>query len=173
MHTLRLLGLFLLAFVLYGCPTNMEEDWPANPNTVFFPRLMERSAMEELVKFEAAQPLKTPGKLFHYRGYIFLNERYEGIHIIDNRNRENPTKLGFFRIPGNLDLLVKDNRLYADNTHDLLTIDVQDPANPQLVARTRNVFPELPPPDLENVPAAYRPENRPENTVIVAWTDEP
>ncbi|MEM6298704.1 MAG: hypothetical protein AAF740_08470 [Bacteroidota bacterium] len=165
----RLLLFLTITFMLGGCSGERTFVDFVEPDTDFYPILMDRSEMEAVIGFETARPLETPGKLYTYGAYIFLNERYEGIHFIDNRDRSNPQRIGFFRIPGNLDMAVKQGQLYADNGTDMLVIDLRDPASPEVVRRVPSVFPELPPPDLRNIPTAYLPNERPENTVIVAW----
>lgn len=168
--------LFLsLLLGLSACSVAPEDDplpfWDeaVEPNTSFIPILMDRDEMEKLVGFQTARPIQSPGKLYTYGSFILLNERYQGVHIIDNSDRSNPRQIGFFVIPGNLDMAVKAGKLYADNATDLLVIDLLHPEAPELIHRGRNVFPEPPPPDLRAVPWAFQPGQRPENTVIVGW----
>jgi len=95
------------------------------------------------IQIEAPRALKQPGKMYFYQNYILLNEFREGLHVIDNQDPANPQKLAFIKIPGNMDMAVKDNTLYADNYIDLLSIDISDPANPVLRTRTEDVFPSF------------------------------
>jgi hypothetical protein len=71
---------------------------------------------------------------------LLINEFHEGIHIFDNSDPSNPTALSFLPIPGNVDMAIRNDRLYADNYVDLLTFDIRDPQNPQLVSRMEEVF---------------------------------
>jgi len=87
-----------------------------------------------------ARNLENPGNLYYYNEYILVNEQREGVHIIDNKVPENPVNVAFIQIPGNVDMAVKNNILYADNYIDLLAIDISDPTNPVLQARTEDVF---------------------------------
>lgn len=84
--------------------------------------------------------LKNPGKIYVYGSYLFVNELYEGVHIFDNSDPESPVNLAFLSIPGNVDIAVKSNVLYADNFIDLLSFDISDPANPRFIGRQENVF---------------------------------
>ena len=95
------------------------------------------------IQVEAPRPLKQPGKIYFYQNYILLNDFREGLHVIDNQDPANPQKLAFIKIPGNMDMAVKDNILYADNYIDLLSIDISDPANPVMRTRTEDVFPSF------------------------------
>ena len=87
-----------------------------------------------------AREMKETGKMYFYNNYILINERYEGVHVINNNDPQNPINEAFLHIPGNLDIAIKDNHLYADNYVDLLTIDISDFSNPQIVCRDEEVF---------------------------------
>jgi len=65
----------------------------------------------------------------------------KGIHIIDNTNPESPVNKYFINIPGNLDVAVKGNILYADLFSDLVTIDISNPSHIQVKKVTEKVFP--------------------------------
>jgi hypothetical protein len=67
------------------------------------------------------------GKLYIKDNFIYLNEVNKGIHIIDNSNPSHPTQIAFLAIPGNLDIAIKGNILYADMFTDLLALDITDP----------------------------------------------
>jgi hypothetical protein len=69
-----------------------------------------------------------------------INEFHAGIHIYDNSDPSNPTALSFLPIPGNVDMAIRNDRLYADNYVDLLTFDVSDPSQPKLLNRLEEVF---------------------------------
>ncbi len=92
------------------------------------------------IKAEAPRALKQPGKMYYIGNYLLINELHEGIHVIDNSDPSNPKQVAFWVIPGNVDMAVRDHYLYADQYVDLLSIDISDIQNPQLVCRTENVF---------------------------------
>ncbi len=94
------------------------------------------------IKSNTPVPLQAPGKLYIRGNYIFLNEIDKGIHIIDNGDPAKPVNVAFIDIPGNLDLAVKDNLLYADLYTDLVTIDISNPLSAKVVKVTDNVFPD-------------------------------
>lgn len=58
---------------------------------------------------------------------MYINERFEGIHVIDNRDPSSPQNVAFLDIPGNIDLAVNGDALYADSYVDLVTIDISNP----------------------------------------------
>ena len=94
------------------------------------------------IKSNAPREIYNPGKIYLYGNYIFLNEIDKGIHIIDNSNPAAPVRKAFIDIPGNLDIAVKGNTLYADMYTELVMVDITDPQNARFVKNVPNVFPE-------------------------------
>lgn len=92
------------------------------------------------VKLEGARALEKPGKIYTKDGYLFINELKEGIHIIDNRDANNPKMVAFLRIPGNGDMAVRDNILYADSYMDLVAFNLSNLTNIREINRVQNVF---------------------------------
>lgn len=133
------------------------------------PLLLARATLESSVAAVAPQALHNTGKIYLRGTYVFVNEKYEGIHVIDNRDPANPRPVSFLRIPGNVDLAVRGNLLYADNGPDLVTIDISDPAHATPTGRVRNAFRELPMPQLGPLEEAYQVGKRPANAVVVGW----
>lgn len=159
-------GLFYLLFLILltgSSPNNF-----VNPSA-YFPVLMERDDLEVSVKFREAQEIVIPGKIYYKDHVIYLNEKYKGIHVIDNSDPESPQRIGFINIPGCIDIAIKNNNLLADNATDLVSIDISDLEHLTLTDRIQNVFPESTPPDLDYIPYMFTPANRPRNTVIVGW----
>lgn len=89
---------------------------------------------------EAPRLLCNPGQIYYYNNHIFINERGEGVHVINNLNPENPTNIAFLNIPGNDDIAIKNGILYANNYMDLLAIDIRSFNNATLISRTEDVF---------------------------------
>ena len=73
---------------------------------------------------------------------FFLNEPNKGVHIIDNSNPASPINKSFISIPGNYDIAVKGNILYADCFTDLLALDISNINNISLKNYLANVYPE-------------------------------
>jgi hypothetical protein len=98
------------------------------------------SELRSLVASDAPQSLVHPGKMYIKGKYLFINEVKEGIHVIDNGDPTNPKFVSFIKIPGNGDLAVRENILYADSFSDLVAINIQDPLNVKEEGRIENVF---------------------------------
>jgi hypothetical protein len=58
-----------------------------------------------------------------------------------------PSTWGFLEIPGNVDIAVRGNYLYADSYIDLVVFDLSNPEDPGFVQRVENVFPNIYPID--------------------------
>lgn len=156
----------LSLFFLSSCLSPYEDDiYRVEPN--YRPVLMDRNELENSVKLIDPQPITNFGKIYRYGDLLFINEQFEGIHIINNADPVNPVNTGFISIPGNIDIAIKDDYIYADNAVDLIVISY-DGLNVQVVDRNREIFPELSSPD-----GYYSSdlENRPENTVIIKWNE--
>ena len=169
MKPTRLLSylLSLLLLTLLACAEEPQPD--AQFYYEYTPRLMARADLEAGVRVLPGRALRAAGKIYVQGRYLFINEPYEGIHIIDNQNPAAPRPLGFLRIPGNVDLAVQGQMLYADSGSDLLTFDLQNPAAATLRSRARDAFRELPIPDGGALAEAGYPANRPAGQLVVGW----
>jgi hypothetical protein len=92
------------------------------------------------VRKENARSMEHPGKMYVKGDYLFVNEIKKGIHVINNKDRSHPEFVSFINIPGNGDMAVRDQILYADSFSDLVAIDISDPLNPKEIDRVKNVF---------------------------------
>lgn len=149
-------------FLDYGEPPPPDRNF-----TAYTPILLTRTELENAIRWEAKRTINVPAKIYTKDHFIFISEQYEGIHVIDNRDRYNPVNLGFIRVPGCVDIAMKENILYADNAIDLVALDLSDLQNIKVVKRIKNQFPELSPPDGGALPDRHR--NRYENLIIVGW----
>ena len=167
MHKLYSSTVFLgLLLSLSGCFFDVDEQPTLPP---YRPLLMSRATLEQSVALVPARELHNTGKIYLKGRYVYINERYEGIHIIDNIDPTQPRNVGFLRIPGSLDIAMRGNLLYADNAVDLVTLDLSDPSNVRVLSRVRDAFPELTPPEPASIEPAYRAEKRPADAIVVGW----
>lgn len=122
--------------------------------------------MRTEVGSKETQPLKNPGKIYVFGSYILVNEFHKGIHVINNQDPYNPQNIGFLNIPGNVDISVKGNILYADSYTDLVAIDISDPKNIKETKRVKDVLQYSVPKYDERYPLAKIDETR---GVIAGW----
>lgn len=84
--------------------------------------------------------LEKSGKIYIYQDFLFINESNKGVHIYNNINPSAPVNIAFLQIPGNVDLAVSNNILYADSYVDLLAFDLSAMENIREVKRVKDVF---------------------------------
>jgi len=129
----------LCSFILTACVKDKCSS--TYTNTYYIPIYKTIPGVKANIKSNAPKEIENPGKLFLYGNYIFLNEIDKGIHIIDNSNPQSPRNVAFIDIPGNLDVAVKGNTLYADLYTDLVTIDITDPLQAVVKKYNERIFP--------------------------------
>ena len=133
----KMTSLFIAMFFLAGCvKDNCKQTY-----TYFMPVYKTTAEVRANIKSNKPEEIKRPGKLFIKGDYIFLNEIDRGIHILDNTNPANPENVAFINIPGNMDLAVKGNILYADLYTDLVAIDITSPLQVMVKSIIDNAFP--------------------------------
>lgn len=96
----------------------------------------------EGIKSLPATEVVNPGKMTVFNNYIFLSEPFKGIHVIDNINPASPKNVAFINIPGNEDMAIRGNTLYADAYSDLVSFDISDPLHAVAKNFLANVFPD-------------------------------
>jgi hypothetical protein len=135
---LTLTSLFSIA-LLSGCLR--DECTSVRTYIRFDPIYKAVSEIRTDITSESPRTLHTPGKIYTFDNYLFINEKQQGIHVFDNSDPVNPKPIAFWNIPGNVDMAIRDHYLYVDQYVDLLTIDIQNISSPQVVCRAENVFP--------------------------------
>ncbi|MDB5250397.1 MAG: hypothetical protein JWQ40_4791 [Segetibacter sp.] len=133
--------LFAMIVVCTALLQSCLKDTATRTYTMYTPVYKSVAEVRSDIKIDASTPVINPGKIFVLGKYIFLNEVDKGVHVIDNTNPASPVNKYFIAIPGNLDLAVKGNILYADLYRDLVTIDISDPADVRVKKIIENVFP--------------------------------
>ncbi|MEI9946005.1 MAG: hypothetical protein WDN26_17510 [Chitinophagaceae bacterium] len=109
--------------------------------TYYEPVYKTKDEVRANIKSNGPRPIENTGKLNILGDYIFLNEVDKGIHIINNSDPSNPKNFAFIDIPGNQDIAVKGNTLYADLYTDLVAIDISNPANVKVTKIVESLFP--------------------------------
>lgn len=141
----RTLFYLFIAVFFSNCDDQIIETYMAN-----VPIYITYDELRSSVQAESPTELKNPGKIYFYNNYLFINEYLEGIHIIDNSDPSSPQNIAFISIPGNVDIAVKDDILYADSYVDLVAFDISDMNNIAEVNRIKDIFPYTLPPYDEN-----------------------
>ena len=149
-----------------GCHDKMFVEETLN-NPVF----MSYEDLRSAVLISPPQVLQKPGKIYFKDHLIFVNEQLKGIHVIDNKNPENPEFVAFIKIPGNVDIAVRDDILLADSYIDLVAIDISNPEDIEEVGRLKGIFPPVFPP-INNQYGINTDELKGESGVVIGWEVE-
>jgi hypothetical protein len=139
---------------------------------VFSPIYLSYAELRTPVKAVDPVDIGTTGKIYVKDSYIYVNELYGGIHVIDNTDPSSPQRIAFIPIPGNVDMAIKGTTLYSDSYVDLVAIDIADPLNAVEVARIEDAFPYMTPwPWLQGDFVAGSPVETPDESlgVVVGW----
>lgn len=135
-----LLFLFATTLVFVSCSDdNVDESLYAD-YLIATPLLMSQEKFRNSIAVLPPEPIQESGKIYAYKDYIFVNDKYRGVHVIDNRDPSSPKKITFIKIAGNVDISVKDDFLYADSIMDLMVFDISDIDNIKTVKRLENVL---------------------------------
>ncbi len=133
------LGLLtLVAVLLGGCTQTCTEEVYVIEDVVY----ASHAELQQMIEVQDGTPLRKPGKVFYAEEHIFINERNDGVHIIDATDPYNPRNLKYIKIPGCVDVAVHGNALYADSYSDLQVFDISSLENIQHVQTVENVFPD-------------------------------
>ncbi len=108
--------------------------------TIFSPVYKSKSSVLANINGSSLQAIEHGGKIYIKGKFIYLNEINKGIHVIDNSNPALPKKIAFLSIPGNLDIAIKGNILYADMYDDLLALDISDVHHAKLTSTLSGFF---------------------------------
>jgi len=164
--------LLLLLVSLTGCK-NDDDQTETYTVTFAVPEVISKSEWREQIEIQVPKPIVNVGKIYAYSDYIFISEKDEGVHIVDNSDPTNPQVIAFINIPGNEDISIKNNYLYADSSIDLVVFDITDINNISQAGLLEDVFDTYQILNISN-PFGYVDFNNynPENHVIVGWTFE-
>lgn len=128
----------LLVLGLVSCDKKEEGDYA--DYLVATPITMSVTDFKNSVDVVAPRPINESGKIYAYQNYIFVNDKYKGVHVIDNSDPSSPQKISFIKIAGNVDISVKGNFLYADSLTDLIVLDISEINAIRIVNRMEDVL---------------------------------
>lgn len=139
----RILGAAFLGLFLSSCGFNpfcSVERYSYHELVPVYLQPGEKSKIES----SAPRSIGETGKIYLHHNLIFVNEPEKGVHIFDNTDPRTPVPLSFVAVPGNHDLLVREDvggtLLYADNYNDLVVLDIGNPREISVRKQLKDVF---------------------------------
>jgi hypothetical protein len=159
-HTLRTITTALLAvFILFSFQQCTDQVETTSRYHIMKPVYMSVEEIRSSVALTAPVEVAFPGKIYLYGQYVLVNEPGKGLHIIDNEDPANPNPISFLTIPGNYDMAVRGDVLFANSYMDLVAIDIADPTAPKEVHRLEDIF----------LNTFHEPFFDPEKGVVIDW----
>jgi len=98
----------------------------------FKPIYASSGTLKDLIRTTSAKPLSETGKIYVKGNLLLVNKPFSGVHVIDNTDPSKPLNKAFLEIPGNIDVAMKGNFLYADYAGKIAVIDVSDMDHPRI-----------------------------------------
>ncbi|ADV48214.1 LVIVD repeat-containing protein [Cellulophaga algicola DSM 14237] len=129
---------FLSTLGFISCDTKDDEKYA--DYIVAKPLTISKEDFKNGVTVLPPKFIEESGKIYAYESFIFINDTYQGVHVIDNKDPKNPKRIAYIKIPGNVDISVKGNYLFADSLSDLVVIDFSNLANIHVVNRLEGVL---------------------------------
>ena len=130
----------LVAVLVLALLSSCEKKTEFAEYLVARPLIMTKADFINSVDILPPQPIDESGKIYTYQDMIFINDKYEGIHVIDNSNPVSPQKIAYISLAGTVDISIKDDVLYADSIRDLVLFDISDISNIQEISRMQDVL---------------------------------
>ncbi|MBN2523799.1 MAG: hypothetical protein JXB24_11040 [Bacteroidales bacterium] len=156
----RNLLLLILTLSAFSCKDKIEETYMVNA-----PVYLSYDELRSPLNVKSAQDIIQPGKLYFKDNFIYVNEYQEGIHVIDNQDPANPQIVKFIEVPGNVDLAIKGDILFADSYVDLVAIDISDLDDIKEVGRVEDAFPYMLPEYTDGIVE----EVSEEKGIVIGW----
>lgn len=164
MKKIHIILVSLLLVFGFGCEDKYVQIYKANS-----PVYLSYETLRASVQQTGTRELVHPGKMYFKEGYLFIVEEREGIHVIDNSDPSNPTKLSFIEVPGVVDIAIKEQIMYADSYIDLVALDISDLDQITEVERLTRMFPYTLPEHNTELPIARIDETK---GVVIAWEEK-
>ena len=163
-RSLLILGLVILAGSFSSCKKYKNKEVYAN-----VPIYQDYDSFRNSFEFQEGKLMENAGNIYVHDNFVLVNDIDKGIHIYNNMDPMAPYSIGFLNIPGNTQMAMDNNMLYADSFIDLLAIDMSNMNNPQLVKRLPDVFSYSLPMISEGYPVA---DIQTDKGVVIGWTIE-
>ena len=139
--TYRLLPVVAVILLFAACKKENTANTKATKTyTLYTPIYKPKADALASINANFSQAIVHAGKIYIKDNFIYLNDLNKGIHVFDNSNPSHPVQVAFLSIPGNLDIAIKGNILYADMYSDLLAIDITNPHQARITHTIENFF---------------------------------
>lgn len=105
---------------------------------------MKNTLILVICLFSISSFAQRAGKIWISGEQLFINVPNEGVMVMDNKDPESPSQMGYISIPGSVDIAVVGDVLYANHYNDLIALDWKEAmsdASAAILQRVEDVFP--------------------------------
>ena len=121
------IGIFVFALIMTTATSEKKSDENEKhsvPTPSPIDDFCENIAISDSeITWTSTRSISKIGKIGIYESTIFVSDGKDGIHVIDNSDRRNPSIIGFIKIPGNIYMTTKKGIIYANAYQNLVMID--------------------------------------------------
>jgi hypothetical protein len=157
-----LAGIFMQGCCFLCIDEEFDINDPANSD--YKPVYMSRAELDSSIQLLPPQNIVNSGKIYVLGDLLFIGEKREGFHVIDNSDLTNPTRMKYIQVFGSSDIAVRNNVLYINQATDLIALEYDFTQNElKLTKRIQNTFPQLSSPD------GFRIYNVHQDSIIINW----
>ena len=125
----------LSLFTLQGCVEYRDDPICKELNYMTFEEFRAKG-----VEILPPRDIKEAGKIYVYNNTLLVAEKNQGIHVIYNSDKNNPSSKAFIKVAGNIDMAVKDGYLYLDSYMDLVVLNIKKLDSIKEVNRVKDTF---------------------------------
>ena len=148
MKRLKYILLFSTLSMMQSCWLfNFGDETETEQVSIYEPVYATRTELND-IKLQNPKATSTNAKIYLKDQYIFVNDKRDGFHIIDNTDPSDPKKLKYLKALGSTDVAIRNNILYINQATDLVALKINTTTNEvQVLKRIENAFPTMISPD--------------------------
>lgn len=137
-----LIAIFLVT-ITTGCWERWDIQNPGKDREVQGRKPVYIQYTPELISSGAPRSIFKLENVVVFKQYILVVEALQGIHVIDNDDPSNPQALAFWTVPGIRNFTIANNTLFVPIADKLLSIDIIDIENINLLSIQDGFFEEF------------------------------
>ena len=145
--------LISISLFLVSCWKFRTSDSPGDNNNVgniqpivkawgYKPIYGTELAAKKIIYISSPQQVISGGNIYAFQNYFFQVEPGLGIHVFQNANPSNASRIGFITVKGCSEMSISNDKLYTNSYDDLVVLDFSDLNNIREYSRLKAVFTE-------------------------------
>jgi len=115
-----------------------EPDFPEGETMGYKPIYSDE--IDLTITAEQPRAITSVGQILTINDLVLFVEAGAGVHVVDNSDLQAPQKLAFIRMAGIQQLTLREGILYASQYTDLVSLDISDLSNVQVIKREEGIL---------------------------------